>query len=324
MKFKIVSLNNELKRKATHIFTILNMKESIHIQDVDFWLIDVETIDEKAIESYKNRQASVFLLFVVNDDEDIKVLLGNGFSNYVKLPFSDEELKSWYKFFIDSKKSEIININDNLILNIEKNILTFNKKTYILTKQEMALLKSLISGDFVSTKLLKLILNLNSETSVRTIINRIRKKVCTEIFIQKRNYGYKLNISSSKSEISISDSYVKELEEQNALIQKIVDCSSIFIVTFIHKQLFCINKSFRELLGKDILKDLWDEESGDFFKLINHSSKDKNKIKEDLFNIKSISNIEIFDSSLNDYKKYKVQTYFFEKIDKHLLVFTKL
>lgn len=322
MNFKIVSLNNELKQKATHIFTILNMNESIHIQDVDFWLVDVKTIDEKAIESYKNRQSSAFLLFVVNDDEDIKILLSNGLSNYIKISFSEEELKSWYRFFIDTKKSKIININDNLILNLEKNIFTFNKKIYILTKQEMALLKSLITGDFVSTKLLKSILNLNSETSVRTIINRIRKKVCPDIFIQKRNYGYKLNILSNTNEINISDSYIKELEEQNALIQKIVDSSSVFIATFIHKQLFCINKSFRELLGKDILKELWDEENGDFFKLINYSSKDKTKIEDDLFNIKTISNIEIFDFRINDYRKYKVQTYFFEKLDKHLLIFS--
>jgi len=105
------------------------------------------------------------------------------------------------------------------------------------------------------------------------------------------------------------------------LIQKIVDNSSIYIVTFVHKQLFCINESFRNLLGKDIVKELWDETKGDFFQLIEHNSRDIKKLKEELFNQKTISKIKIYNFKTNDYYEFNVQTYYFEKTDKHLLIF---
>ena len=322
MNYKIVSSNDEIKQKAIHVFNILNMKESIHIQEVDLWLIDVKTMDKEAIESYKNRQDSAFLLFVVNDDDDIKTLLYSGFSNYIKASFSQVELNSWCKLFKSSKKSKLIKIDENISLDLEKNELSYNSKNYLLTKQEVALIRALISGSFISTKLLKALLNLNSETSVRTIINRIRKKTHKDIFIQKRDYGYKLNVKKSQDKANNSASYIKELEEQNALIQQIVDSSPVYIATFIHKQLFCINKSFRELLGNDIVKELWDETKGDFFQLIRHSLEDKEKMKEDLFNKTTSSSVKIYDFKKDGYHEFKVQTYFFEKIDKHLLIFS--
>lgn len=323
MNFKIVSSNKKLKQKAMHVFTILNMKESIHIQDVDFWLIDVKTIDKDSFDSYKNRQENAFLLFLVNDDEDIQNILKNGFSNYINNSFSEKELKSWYKFFIDTKKEKLIKLDNNITINLDQNELIYNNNSFILSKQEMALIKSLISGEFVSTKLLKIILNLHSETSVRTIINRIKKKIGFNIFIQKRNYGYKLNISNSINTKNKSDLYIKELEEQNALIQKIIDSSSIYIATFVHKQLFCLNKSFRDLLGTDIIKELWDETEGDFFQLIKYTSKETKTLKDELFNTKTTTFLELYNFKTDDTHKFDVQTYYFENLDKHLFIFNK-
>lgn len=320
MNFKIVSSNNELKQKAHHIFTVLGMNESIHIQEVDFWLIDANSVDTQAIESYKNRQQSAFLLFVVNNDEEIKTLLSNGFSSYINSTFSTIELKSWYAFFLTNRQRHLIEFANNIILDIKTNELTYNEQFYILTKQEAALLRALIGGEFISTKLLASVLQLNSETSVRTIVNRIRKKVNKDLFLQKRNYGYKLNIIHKKDESKNSDAYVKELEEQNALIQQIVDNSSVYVATFIHKQLFCINKSFRDLLGTAIVEELWQEANGDFFQLIKQSP----QIKESLFDAKSTTFIQIYNFSQEGYHDFNVQTYFFEKLDKHLLIFNPI
>ena len=61
MIYKILSLNNKLLDKAKHVFNILNMKESIHIQDIDFYLIDVQTITKNNLDSYKNK--NVFMFF---------------------------------------------------------------------------------------------------------------------------------------------------------------------------------------------------------------------------------------------------------------------
>ena len=317
MNFKIVSSNNELKQKAHHIFTVLGMKESIHIQEVDFWLIDAKSVDKEAIESYKNRQESAFLLFVVNNDEEIKTVLINGFSSYINISFSNDELKSWYVFFTNTKKEHILHFSNNISLDIKTNELIYNKQTHILSKQESTLLRALISGEFISTKLLKNLLGLNSEISVRTIINRIRKKVNKSLFEQKRSYGYRLNVIHKKDQKKVSDAYVKELEEQNALIQEIVDNSSVYVATFIHKQLFCINKSFRELLGTKVVEELWREANGDFFQLIKQS----NQIKDSLFDAKSTTHIQMYDFSQDGYHEFNVQTYFFEQLDKHLLIF---
>lgn len=322
MNFKVVSFNDSLKLKAISIFNILNMKEAIHIQDVDFLLIDTETIDDNAIESYKNRETSCFLLFVVNNDEDIKKLLKNGFSNYIQYSFSSEELKSWCKFFQKTKKTEIIHLNQEININLKKSEIFINNQIYVLTKQEIILFKSLSKGEFVSTKNLKSLLKLNSDTSVRTLINRIKKKIKFDIFIQKRNHGYKLNIDNFEKENNNSELYIKELEEQNTLIQKIVDNSSVYIVTFIHKQLFCINKAFRDLLGNEVVKELWDEENGDFFQLIKHSSKNKEQLKKELFNKKTITEVKIYDFKSDGFYDFKVETYFFKKLDKHLLIFS--
>lgn len=321
MNFKIVSFNDTLKLKAISIFNILDMKKAIHIQDVDFWLIDAKTIDKEAIESYKNREASSFLLFLVHDDEDIKKILSNGFSNYISHNFSSEELKNWYKYFKNSKKSETLNLSGNINVNLINSEISINNKTHILTKQEILLLKSLSHGEFVSTNTLKYLLKLNSETSVRTLIKRIKKKINFDIFIQKRNYGYKLNIVEEKKE-NTSKLYIKELEEQNALIQKIVDNSSVYIITFVHKQLFCINKAFRDLLGNDIVKELWHEENGDFFQLLECNSKDKQQLKKELFSTKTINNVKIYNFKSNKNFEFKVESFYFKKLDKHLFVFS--
>ena len=324
MNFKIVSLNELIQQKATKTFNLLGMKEAIHIQDVDFWLVDVKTMDSDAIESYKHRDANSFVLFIVNTDEDIKTLLSNGFSNYIHNSFSSEELKSWYKFFENMDHPKIISLNGKIQIDINKSEISIDKDRYYLTKQEIYLLKLLSKGEFISTKRLVSLLQLNSETSVRTLINRIKKKIQFNIFTQKRNYGYKLNIDNYEEKINPSISYIKELEEQNAVIQKIVDNSSVYIVTFIHKQLYCINKALRELLGTKIIKELWDEENGDFFQLIKHNQKDKNRLKSELFDTTTISSIEIYDFKSNDYFRFKVETYFFKTLDKHLFYLTQV
>ena len=66
---------------------------------------------------------------------------------------------------------------------------------------------------------------------------------------------------------------------------------------------------------------MWDETKGDFFQLIKHNSKDEIALKEELFNKKTTSEVELYDFKTNGYHKFKVQTYFFEKLDKHLLIF---
>lgn len=321
MNYKIVSNNKDIISKANTIFTSLGMNESIHIQEVDFWLIDASTLSKTSLISYKNRKEYSKLLFIVNNDEEITLCLQNDFSYYIKSNFTSKEMKSWVKFLNKNKKSSIVLLKENNLLDLESKKITNNKKSIELTLQEFALLNAINSDDYINTNTLVNILNLQSQTSVRTIINRIRKKTTNELILHKRNYGYKLNtINEQKDDEDKLSSHIKELEEQNNLMQEIVDSSPVYIVTFIHKQLYCINKAFREFLGTDIIKELWDETKGDFFQLIKHNSKDSENLKSALFS-KGSHEIKLYDFQKNSINNFQVKTYYFENLDKHLLVF---
>ncbi|QKJ22999.1 response regulator transcription factor [Poseidonibacter lekithochrous] len=323
MNYKIVSNNKDIINKANTIFTSLDMNESIHIQEVDFWLIDASTLSKTSLLSYKNRKEYSKLLFIVNNDEEITLCLQNDFPYFLKTNFSSNELISWIKFLIKDKKEKTLELNDEMILNFESKTIKTNEENIKLTLQEFALLNAINSQNYVNTNTLVGILQLQSQTSVRTIINRIRKKTNNDLILHKRNYGYKLNLSENinKNESNFS-SHIKELEEQNNLMQEIIDSSPVYIVTFIHKQLYCINKAFRDFLGTDIIKELWDETKGDFFQLIKHNSKELETLKTTLFS-KGLHEIELYDFEKRDTNIFEVKTYYFENLDKHLFIFEK-
>ena len=323
MNYKIVSNNKDIINKANTIFTSLGMNESIHIQEVDFWLIDASTLSKTSLLSYKNRKEYSKLLFIVNNDEEITLCLQNDFSFFVKSNFSSSELSAWIKFLIKDKKEKSLQINTKMTFDYESKTIKTNEKNITLTLQEFALLNAINSSQYINTNTLVNILELQSQTSVRTIINRIRKKTNKDLILHKRNYGYKLNLSENinKSESNFS-SHIKELEEQNNLMQEIIDSSPVFIVTFIHKQLYCINKAFRDYLGTDIIKELWDETKGDFFQLIKHNSKELETMKSTLFS-KGLHKIELYDFEKRDTNIFEVKTYYFENLDKHLFIFEK-
>ncbi|WP_108060357.1 response regulator transcription factor [Poseidonibacter lekithochrous] len=323
MNYKIVSNNKDIINKANTIFTSLDMNESIHIQEVDFWLIDASTLSKTSLLSYKNRKEYSKLLFIVNNDEEITLCLQNDFPYFLKTNFSSNELVSWIKFLIKDKKEKTLKLNDEMILNFESKTIKTNEENIKLTLQEFALLNAINSQNYVNTNTLVGILQLQSQTSVRTIINRIRKKTNNDLILHKRNYGYKLNLSEnrSKNESNFS-SHIKELEEQNNLMQEIIDSSPVYIVTFIHKQLYCINKAFRDFLGTDIIKELWDETKGDFFQLIKQNSKELETLKTTLFS-KGLHEIELYDFEKRDTNIFEVKTYYFENLDKHLFIFEK-
>lgn len=317
MIYKILSLNNKLLDKAKHVFNILNMKESIHIQDIDFYLIDVQTITKNNLDSYKNK--NVFMLFITNNNNDIKLCLENQFTNYIHNTFSLDELMFWCKYFLNKSKTSLISINSHTILDLENKQAKIKDKKILFTKQEILLLNTLKHNKFVSTNTLKQNLELSSNTSVRTIINRIRKKTYQDFFLQKKDYGYKLNIQETKT--TITNSNEKDLIQQNKLLQEIIDNSNIFLLTFIHKELYCINKSFRNYLGKDIIKELWTEEKGEFFLLIKCKKDEYKDLKNKLLS-KGSHKVTLYNKK--NLEDFEIKTYYFEKLDKHLLLFNKL
>jgi len=319
MNYKIVSTNKKLAEKITQILKSLDMNESIHIQEVDLWIVDVKTIDNKALSSYKNRINYSNILFIVNNSDDIKLCLDNSFVHYIYLSFFDEELINWCKYFAKNKKEKIFQLDNITTINLDKSTIIQNKKTINLTLQEKALINELSSFKFIATTTLANLLKVNSPNTVRTIVNRIRKKLDLDIFEQKKTYGYKLQNIEKEEEKVLHKSAIEELEEQNSLIQNVIDSSPIFIATFVHKQLYCINKSFRDYLGVDIIKELWDEEKGDFFQLIVHNLNETEKLKETLFT-NGKHKIKLHETN-NNKTSFEIETFYFENLDKHLFIF---
>lgn len=323
MRYKIVSQNKDLITKAKHTFKLLDMDEAIHIQEVDFWLIDISTLEKESILSYKNKVSYSHFLFVVSESSHIKLCLENEFDNYIKINFEIEELKYWCKYFLDNPKKTTKALCNNSLLDIPKSVIIKDEDIINLTSQELLLLLELSHTNYIPTIKLTKALHVNSQNSIRTIVNRIRKKLDFDIFELKKGFGYKLKNASFKEEERkeiFNNKEKEELEEQNKFLQNIIDSSPIFIATFIHKQLYCINKSFRDFLGKDIIKELWDEEKGDFFKLIIHNSKEYENLKTQLFN-KGTNIVKMYDFKENKENSFEVETLYFETLDKHLLVF---
>lgn len=324
MRYKIISKNKQLIDKAKATFNILNMKEAIHIQEVELYLIDVKSLDKQSINSYKNKISYLHFLFIVNEIQDIKICLENNFKYYINSNFSKEELKLWCKNFVLNPKKNKIALIEDTILNIKESSIIKNNKIINLTPQELLLLLELSKDHYISTSNLAKILKVNSQTTIRTIISRIRKKLEFDIFDLKKGFGYKLkDKKSKKNKKTIPLKKKQELEEQNKFLQNIIDSSPIFIVTFIHQQLYCINKSFRDFLGNETIKELWEKEKGDFFKLITHNPSQYETLKQELFS-KNICEIKIFNFIQEKENLFEVKTLYFKKLDKHLLIFKLL
>lgn len=315
MNYKILSHNEQLLQKAQAVFAAASMQEAIHTQRVDIWLLDVKALDKTALDAYKLLQKNTNLLFLVRNVQEVAFCLENAFTHYLFYPFLEQELLAWLHFFHKKAPKKELFCEEELGIDFEKKCLLFNDSEITLSQQELKLLTLLSHGSFMSTQKLVQLLDLGSSTSVRSIINRLRKKSPVELFEQRRQEGYRLRIKEVKKERI--DSFVEELKEQNALMQTIIDSSPIFIITFVHKKLYCINKSFRNFLGTVLIECLWQEAEGNFFELIPEPL--RKKAQEELF-LKGKHSLALYNFLTDSTYHFKVQTFYFANLDKHLLV----
>ena len=314
MKYKVVSKDDKLLLKSQSIFHAANINEAIHIQDVDFWLVDAATLTEQSALSYHYRMQSAFVLFVTSTTDEIQTCLKHGFTHYINHNFDSNELLAWIHYATTQVISFLM-LSQTDRIDLKRKAYLLDEKVIKLTAKEIELIINLYNEEYRSTKSLKQALNLQSDTSVRTLMNRLRQKGLSQFLDHRRNFGYRILPFNTNAKEPSNDAYIKELEEQNLLIQKIVDHSTIYVATFIHKKLFCINESFRAFLGKELIEELWSEERGDFFQLINAPDDLETRVFE------KGETIEVKFHHLED-QTFKVQCFYFHKLDKHLLIFT--
>ena len=315
MKYQIISANQKLIEKLTFNLNLLDMMPSRHIQEVDLYLVDVATITSSSLTSYKNRQTYTKQLFFTNNTKEASFCITHGLTPYLHVKHEKDEFLSWIHHFKQKQTNIRFPVNMDFEIDFEAKVLFKREMKIVLTKQESLLLKELTCKRFVSTSVLAQSLGGKDQTTIRTTINRIRKKVGNGLIVHQRGQGYKLNIDEQKEKdqpLHLHE-YVQDLEEQNTLMQQIVDSSPVFIVTFIHEKLYCINASFRAYLGKAMVKELWDETKGDFWQLLRVGEKESLLTKGE-------HEVTLF--TQNNTQNFIVKTFYFEKLDKHLLIFT--
>lgn len=298
----------------------LQLNKAKHIQEVDLWIVDAKTLKAQTITSYKNRALNDFLLFIINDDEDIQHCLKQGFSCYLKFPLYKNELKSWVDFFKSQTRDNRLHFYNGATIDFEKRDILFKKERYSLTKQEMSLIKELALGDFVTTAHLKTALKVNSEATIRALISRLKLKAPFCQIVMKKGRGYRLELSTIEKMQEPRNENYEALQEQNLLLQMIIDSSPIYIATFIHKQLYCINHSFRKFLGTQMIKELWEEAEGDFFQVLFASKEEREELREKIFDT-GVCEVRLYNSKSKDALAFEVQTCYFQNLDKHLLIF---
>ncbi len=124
-------------------------------------------------------------------EENVNILL---LGKDIPVPFKLDKLLKIIKYHID--KQDII-IHNDIKIEIHKSIIYYNNKKYLLTEKELQIFIALINNKKLSVKKLLNIVwgyaqNVNSNT-VATHINKIRKKIDTNIIKTDKNNDYFIN-----------------------------------------------------------------------------------------------------------------------------------
>ena len=144
---------------------------------------DIKIVDKK------NAQLIISEKNIVEENVNI-LLLGKD----IPVPFKLDKLLKIIKYQID--KQDII-IHNDIKIEIHKSIIYYNNKKYLLTEKELQIFIALINNKKLSVKKLLDIVwgyaqNVNSNT-VATHINKIRKKIDTNIIKTDKNNNYFIN-----------------------------------------------------------------------------------------------------------------------------------
>lgn len=155
-------LKNSLKAEGFIIDVALNGKDGEYlalINEYSLVILDLNLPEKHGDEICKRlreeNKTMPIIILSVEEDIDSKVrLLNSGADDYILKPFSFEELRARIKALLRRQNEVLKNILkiESLILDQDKQVAIFNKKTIYLTRKEFSILEHLMlnKGKIVS------------------------------------------------------------------------------------------------------------------------------------------------------------------------------
>jgi DNA-binding response OmpR family regulator len=180
-------------------------------KSINLILMDINLNHEiNGIELYKNLATDAFLIYMTayTDEEIISKAIHTNPLGFLVKPYNQDELKALLElasFKLTNKKEDsvvtvdTIDIGEGYLFDTKKNELFFEKKHIHLTAKELKLLLLLISykGETVTFDTIEDEMYNNkpmSDSTIRTLIYRLRGKLDYKFIKNEFNYGISLNI----------------------------------------------------------------------------------------------------------------------------------
>ncbi|SFV64840.1 sensory transduction regulatory protein [hydrothermal vent metagenome] len=137
-----------------------------------------------------------------SDAKTLKEIMKTNPKTYLSKPLRYAELEVAVSLALKDKMIKTVNLSYGFNYDFENRKLIKNRVDVHLTKKEKLLLEALIrrKGEYVSSKILELEVWINgdmAESSLRTLVGNLRKKLKPEMIVNQPSFGYKLLLVKS-------------------------------------------------------------------------------------------------------------------------------
>lgn len=181
--------------------------ENIYDKNFDLLILDINVPLINGFELCKNLKENSFdiptiLITASKTPDDIKLGFNSGADDYIKKPFSLEELEARIdnlKRLKNINNIEKVYINEKISYDPSLKELKKDGKSFFLSKTESKVLEYFISNKDKVISIEEISLNnwsytdMPLETTIRTYIKNLRKILGKESIINHKGFGYKLN-----------------------------------------------------------------------------------------------------------------------------------
>ncbi|MFT7002848.1 MAG: DNA-binding response OmpR family regulator [Sulfurimonas sp.] len=181
--------------------------EAIEEKQHDFYILDINTpivggLECLKIISKKYPNIPSIIISAYNDIDHISSAFDIGCSDYLKKPFNLKELQIRIDHLtilneknVVEEKSPIIYLSEHYSFNKETNILYYDNEIQMFTKKEYSLIVLFISnlGQIMTDESIQSFI-WNGEyveaSTIRSLVNRVRRKLKEELLQNIRGFGY--------------------------------------------------------------------------------------------------------------------------------------
>ncbi|QOP41727.1 response regulator [Sulfurimonas marina] len=211
-----LNLSLQLKEAGFHVvdnatnfedaFSLLKQHSEINLLIMDIHLND--KID--GVDFYKqlNEKIPVIYLTAYTDDQTINKAIETQPLGYLAKPLNERELFALLKLAalkrkpLQTSKENLLTLPNNYIFDREHDILTHNGQRVKINGKKLQLLKLLIEakGEYIPFEIIEDELykdNPPSESSLRTLVYRLRSQLGYDFIETQRAYGIRLSMQNS-------------------------------------------------------------------------------------------------------------------------------